>query len=42
MGTAVERLEITQRREKFQGRKFYFRAGNSAPGPEFLPLNKIS
>jgi hypothetical protein len=24
------------------GRKFDFRARNSAPGPEFLPLDKIS
>jgi hypothetical protein len=35
MGTAVERLEIIQRRENS-------RAGNSAPGPEFPLLNKIS
>jgi hypothetical protein len=30
------------RGENFQGRKFCFRARNSAPGPEFLPLDKIS
>jgi hypothetical protein len=24
-----------------EGRKFVFRAGNSAPGPKFLPLEKI-
>jgi hypothetical protein len=35
MGTTVERPEITQRRENI-------RAGNSAPGPEFPPLDKIS
>jgi hypothetical protein len=25
-----------------QGQKFSFRTGNSAPGPEFPPLDKIS
>jgi hypothetical protein len=25
-----------------EGQKFVFRAGNSAPGPEFPPLEKIS
>jgi hypothetical protein len=41
-GTTVERLKITQRSAFFQGRKFDFRAENSALGPEFLPLDKIS
>jgi hypothetical protein len=41
-GTTVERLKIIQRSAFLLGQKFDFRAGNSAPGPEFLPLNKIS
>jgi hypothetical protein len=36
MGTAVERLEITQRRKKFQGRKFCFRAGKISGGLRYL------
>jgi hypothetical protein len=41
-GTTVERLKIIQRSAFLLGRKFDFRARNSAPGPEFPPLNKIS
>jgi hypothetical protein len=41
-GTTVERLKITQRSAFLLGRKFVFRAGNSALGPEFPPLDKIS
>jgi hypothetical protein len=41
-GTNVERLKITQRSAFLLGRKFDFRAGNSALGPEFSPLDKIS
>jgi hypothetical protein len=41
-GTTVERLKITQRSAFLQGRKFDFRAGNSALGLEFPPLDKIS
>jgi hypothetical protein len=41
-GTNVERLKITQRSAFLLGRKFDFRAKNSAIGPEFPPLDKIS
>jgi hypothetical protein len=41
-GTTIERLKITQRSAFLLGQKFVFRAGNSALGMEFPPLNKIS
>jgi hypothetical protein len=41
-GTTVERLKIIQRSAFLQGQKFDFRARNSALGPEFPPLDKIS
>jgi hypothetical protein len=41
-GTTVERLKITHRSAFLLGRKFDFRARNSALGPEFPPVNKIS
>jgi hypothetical protein len=41
-GTTVERLKISQRRAFLLGQKFDFRAGNSALGQEFPPLDKIS
>jgi hypothetical protein len=41
-GTTVEKLKITMRSVFLQGRKFDFRAGNSALEPEFPPLDKIS
>jgi hypothetical protein len=41
-GTTVERLKITQRSAFLLGRKIDFRAGNSALGPEFLSMDKIS
>jgi hypothetical protein len=41
-GTTVERLKITQRSAFLLGQKFDIRAGNSALGPKFPPLDKIS
>jgi hypothetical protein len=41
-GTTVERLKITQRSGFLQGQKFDFMVRNSALGPEFPPLDKIS